>query len=459
MSTEMLEAPGGLYCYSTEIRKRMEELSARVIEFRKSGALTPDVLHNLRKYFRIKNIYNSNAIEGNLLNLGETRQVVEFGLTITGKPLKDQAEAKNLSEAIDYLEVLAGDSCTPIVESDIRQIHALILKGINDDNAGKYRTVPVEISGSKYKPPSPEKVSSEMMEFGAWLKSDSCPDDRFAAAEGLLFAALAHVWLVYIHPFIDGNGRVARLLLNLILMRYGFPIAIISRDDRLRYYDALEFSQRSDLTPFLALMLECIEESLEEYETAAKEKRERIEWVSSLASKLSERENKVIRNEYEIWKHSMELFKGYMRQTADMMDQAARPSRIYFSDYGIIDFEKYFILRQNESAKRTWFFRIDFKSGKKAIRYLFFFGRRAPAYHSKCFVTLHVSREDPPNSFSYERLSHLPMSSVPSLIEVGYDINGQIFLALKKNNQLASGKIEEIGRRFFEEITSLHFSV
>ena len=253
-------------------------IAARVETMRATGALSPEVLNKLRKYFRIKNIYHSNAIEGNSLDVGETRLVVEQGLTLTGKPLKDQAEAKNLSAALDFLEELAGNPERPITESDVRQIHFLVLTGIDGANAGKYRTVPVEIGGPQFKPTGPEFVPSEMKLFGDWLQEASVPGTAFAPEEAILAASAAHTWFVTVHPFIDGNGRVARLLMNLMLMRFGFPIAVISRDDRLRYYDALEISQSSDLTAFVALVSECLEESLEEYEAAADEQGEAIEW-------------------------------------------------------------------------------------------------------------------------------------------------------------------------------------
>ena len=219
----MIEIPGTLYCYEESREPYFLGLSDRVRSMRDTGKLSPGVLDRIRKFFRIKDIYHSNAIEGNTLEVGETRQVVELGLTITGKSLKDQAEARNMSKALDFLESLAGDAHKPIVEIDIRQLHSLVLDRI-DDGAGSYRKVAVEISGSEYQPPGPEAVAGQMQEFTSWLSDVSMPNEEaFASVKGLVVAAAAHTWLVTIHPFIDGNGRVARLLTNLLLMRYGFP--------------------------------------------------------------------------------------------------------------------------------------------------------------------------------------------------------------------------------------------
>ncbi len=123
----LTDIPSTPFAYAGALDEPIEELQYAVQELRSSGRLTPEVLHTLRKYFRVKNIYHSNAIEGNLLTVGETRQVVEYGLTITGRPLKDQAEAKNLSHALDFLEELASNPARPITEADVRQLHVLVL--------------------------------------------------------------------------------------------------------------------------------------------------------------------------------------------------------------------------------------------------------------------------------------------------------------------------------------------
>lgn len=118
--------------------------------------------------------------------------------------------------------------------------------------------------------------------------------------------------------------------MNLMLMWYGYPIAVITREDRLRYYDALEISQTADLSPFLALLTECIHESLEEYERAAAEQRERLEWARSLGGRFSAPERVKAENEYEVWKSAMELLKSYVRQTATMLDESITLGNVYY---------------------------------------------------------------------------------------------------------------------------------
>ena len=452
-----IEIEGTSYAYEESRTPSFETLADRVRTMRAEGTLSGEVLYRLRKHFRIKHIYHSNAIEGNVLAVGETRQVVEYGLTITGKPLKDQAEARNLSHALDYLEKLAANAETPITEIDVRQLHAFVLDGISDE-AGAYRTVPVAISGSNYAPPGPESVPVEMAGFGRWLSDVSVPrDDAFTGVKGLFAAAVAHTWLVTVHPFVDGNGRAARLLMNLMLMRHGYPIAIVTKEDRLRYYDALEFSQVSDLTPFVVLVAECIEESLEEYEGAAKEHREQTEWAESLAQRFTRPERIRAENEYEVWKNAMELLKSHFQQTVYALDQASDFGNVYLKEFGNLEFEKYSALRRGESAKRTWFLRVDFRRGDSAARYLFFFGHTSHAMRRRCDVTLHVAREEPPNSFSYERLEYIQSANVPNLIEIGYEMSKERFVVRSRNANPRLSRVEDFTKQFFEDVVAKHF--
>lgn len=457
-----IDIQGTSYSYDASRDREFRELSRRVQDMRSAGQLSGDVLYRIRRFFRMKDIYHSNAIEGNTLDIGETRTVVESGMTITGKPLKDQAEARNLSHALDFLDQLAKDSSRPIFENDIRQLHALVLKGIVNDEAGRYRTTPVEISGSKYSPPSPESMRVEMTEFSDWMADASVPaPDEFAGMSGLLFAAAAHTWFVTIHPFVDGNGRVARLIMNLLLMRYGFPIAIISKEDRFRYYDALEASQTSDLTPFSVLLAECVKESLEEWERAVVEQREQTEWVQSLAEELTELERRKTHNEYEVWRNAMGLLKSFFREVADKIDKNTSVVNVYFRDFGELGFEKYFSLKCGESAKRTWFFRIDFvkRDEAKSARYLFFFGHGSHTMKHRCNVTLHVAREEPSDSYNYERLEGISGRNVPNILEIGYEmVKEQFIVRGRGRDRIEPGKVEKFGRKFIGDIVAMHFS-
>lgn len=235
--------------------------------------LDPDFVRNLEDWFRIELTYTSNAIEGNTLTRQETALVVEKGLTVGGKSLVEHLEATNHAKALDWVKSIAGDRSTKITERDIFEIHDLILKGIDDHNAGIYRLVPVRISGSRVILPNPVKVPILMEEFAHWLQtSDLDPID---------LAVEAHYKLVTIHPFVDGNGRTARLLMNLILLKCGFPPALIRKRDRLRYITGLEKAQLGgSKNDYQDVIYEGIDRSLDIYLKSIKGEEEKM--ISSM---------------------------------------------------------------------------------------------------------------------------------------------------------------------------------
>lgn len=454
---ELTEVSGiAPFMYDASLNAPLKNLANRVREMRRVGTLSPDVLPRIRKHFRIKTIYHSNAIEGNLLDVGETRQVVEAGLTIAGKPLKDQAEAKNLGHALDFFEELAGDSSRPIDSYCIRQVHQLILEGIDDTNAGSYRTVDVAISGSSYRPPDHYDVNAQMQDFTTWVNGPEASIDS-GTTDPIVKAAACHAWFAQIHPFIDGNGRTARILMNLMLMRAQYPIAVITREDRSRYIDALEESQGGDLSPFITLILESVEETLEEYESAAKEQEQQTEWAASLAGRFAGPVTVRASNEYEVWRSAMELFHHHYKQVVEDVNENSPVGRWYIKDFEMLPYEKYLSLRDGQSAKRTWFFRVDFTRGEQAVRYLHFFGYSsyAVAEQTNAKVSLHLSREESP--FFFEKLDDISAPDVPLLREIAYSPTDEKFIVRHGHDRVSDQKMERIARDFFESVVDLHF--
>jgi Fic family protein len=215
-----------------------------------------EVVDNLEKWFEVELTYSSNAIEGNTLTRLETALVIEKGLTVGGKPLKDHLEAINHRNALQFIKNLANNSSISLKE--ILSIHGLILKAIDDDNSGRIRNVAVRISGSMVVLPNYVKVPQLLEEFIDWLEnSEEHPVTK---------AALAHYKLVTIHPFIDGNGRTARLLMNLILIQNGYPPAIILPKDRLKYIKSLEKGQLGgSIDDYLGVIYQAVYHSIQIY--------------------------------------------------------------------------------------------------------------------------------------------------------------------------------------------------
>ncbi len=235
--------------------RKLDELKSKLDSFR---PLSSSIVKNLHEDLLIRWTYHSNAIEGNTLTLKETKVALE-GITIGGKTLREHFEAINHKDAILFIEELAQKE-NILSEYSIKQIHSLILKNIDDENKGKYRTTNVIISGAEHKPPRNFEVQSQMQEF---IKEY---EEKRSKLHPIELASFVPIEFVKIHPFIDGNGRTSRLLMNLELIKAGFPPVVIELEDRLDYYKALDIAHTTkNYKPFLELMKKVVEKSFEPY--------------------------------------------------------------------------------------------------------------------------------------------------------------------------------------------------
>lgn len=233
------------------IQKKKEQLDA-------ARPLPKHTLRTLREKLFLEWTYHSNAIEGNTLTLNETKVVLE-GITVGGKTVREHLEIINHQHAINYVEEIIVNQ-ESLSEWQIKNLHRLVLKGIDDAHAGVYREEQVFISGAKHIPPAAYLIQENMEQMMDWYINDGVnlhPIER---------GAMLHVIFVGIHPFIDGNGRTARLLLNLELMKNGYPPIIIKADNRSVYYDALDKAQTTkDYRDFISLVEAEVESSLDLY--------------------------------------------------------------------------------------------------------------------------------------------------------------------------------------------------
>lgn len=218
-----------------KILNECDSLKARLSHLR---PLPAEAMQKIEDAFAIEYTYESNRIEGNTLTLQETDLVVNAGVTISGKSMREHLEAINHIEAIDYIKDFAKGELN-ISEQTIKEIHAIVLHGIDRDNAGRYRSVPIMISGSKHIPPQPYMIEKNMEDFIYGLHKLELQNSH-----PILTAAYLHDELVRIHPFIDGNGRTSRLLMNLYLLRKGYTLVNLkgSANERIIYYKSLEDS-------------------------------------------------------------------------------------------------------------------------------------------------------------------------------------------------------------------------
>ena len=236
------------------------DLYTKVINNRRP--LSEDEVKELDAYYKIGLTYSSNALEGNSLTLSETKVLLEDGITVGGKPIRDCYEATGHAKAYDFMLELARSRDFTFSEDIIKRLHYLFYNGIDSEKAGQYRAGQVFISGTEYVPPTAEEVPRLMAEFAEEL---SVKQDKLHTME---LAAYAHRRLVDIHPFQDGNGRTARLLMNLVLVNRGYCVVSIPPVLRHEYITALQQAQRSKApsdADFVKLIAECEIEAQKDY--------------------------------------------------------------------------------------------------------------------------------------------------------------------------------------------------
>lgn len=257
-----------------KIKIRINEKLKRINEFR---PLPVGVVKKLKEQFEIELTYNSNAIEGNSLTLKETYLVVNEGITIKGKPLKDHLEAKNHQEALDYLyELIEKDKHNTFSENLIKSLNQIVQQNIDREWAGRYRNSGVIIGGANHKPPEAIDVPILMIELIKWYSVNK-------KQHPVELASIIHHKLVNIHPFFDGNGRTSRLVMNIILMQLGFPLVVILKSDRRRYYATLALADKGNYLPFVNFIARAAERTLDIYLKVVTPKKEYKEKYISLA--------------------------------------------------------------------------------------------------------------------------------------------------------------------------------
>jgi len=241
----------GLEQFLSRISEKKQKLDAL-------RPIPPIVLESIKQALSIEWTYNSNSIEGNTLTLQETKMVIEEGFTIKGKSLREHFEAVNHQDAIELVESLVHPTYT-LNAKDILSVHHLVLQRIEKDFAGRYRTSGVRISGANFIPPNALKVDEYIEDLIHWVNKES------QQLSAIIRATIFHHRFVWIHPFFDGNGRSVRLLFNLLLMKEGYPPAIILRNDRKKYYTALNKANEGDYSKLLLLTFQALERSLDIY--------------------------------------------------------------------------------------------------------------------------------------------------------------------------------------------------
>ena len=244
--------------FFAELQEYLDRIDLKKAELDNKRPIPSIVLQSIKDSLTVEWTYNSNAIEGNTLTLQETKMVIEEGFTIKGKSLREHFEAVNHQDAISFIESLANAGYE-LSEKDILETHALVLQRIEREYAGRYRNAGVRISGANFIPPNALKADELMHDLVQWTR------DEALDLHPIVKAAIFHHRFVWIHPFFDGNGRTVRLLFNLLLMTEGYPPSIILKNDRKKYYDALNKANSGDYSKLVLLIVQAVERSLNIY--------------------------------------------------------------------------------------------------------------------------------------------------------------------------------------------------
>ncbi len=256
------------------IQEWLHEIGEKQARLESLGGLSTVASKNLDEWYRVELTYTSNAIEGNTLSRAETALVVEKGLTVAGKSIQEHLEASNHALAWEWIKKQVVKQNYLFDEGELLTIHQLVLQKIDDVNAGRYRNVAVRIAGSRVILPNHMKVPNLMKKYFEWLREK--PKNE------IIQACEAHYRLVSIHPFTDGNGRTARLVMNLLLILCGYPPIIVRKEDRHEYLTSLETAQLGGSSDrYYQLMLEGLSRSLDIYLEAAGEVK-RVETADKL---------------------------------------------------------------------------------------------------------------------------------------------------------------------------------
>ncbi len=255
-----------------EIFEKVEKLKVELDSLR---PLDPETESRIFQELRLDWNYHSNSLEGNTLTYGETKALILFGITAQGKPLRDHFEMTGHNEAVNWVFDLVKDEAE-LTEVFIRQLHTLVLKepGFRDAvtsegartrrkiEVGKYKTQPnhvITVTGETFYFATPEETPAKMQDLVAWFRSET----RKVDINPVVLAALFHYRFIRIHPFDDGNGRVARILMNFILIRFGYPPVIIRTDDKEEYFRVLTLADADQIDPFIEYVASNLGSSLE----------------------------------------------------------------------------------------------------------------------------------------------------------------------------------------------------
>jgi len=399
----------------------LNDLTHQVNEIR---PLEKEVLHQVKDELFGERVFNSNAIEGNTLTIRETRLILQNKTHVDVRRKREANEALSLGEAARKIEQLLGIEGAWHDVSRFLEVHEILMKGVNDRIAGLLRNRDVMITGAKRPPPGWRKASDLIDEVFKYLGEDG------ETTNGLVLATWAHWAIARIHPFEDGNGRLARLWQDMLLLRARYTVAIIRPQDREAYLDALGKADEGEFNPLAQLICQRVMSTFQVYLNAQEAADALQGWAAELVGESSARDAERRKLDYHRWRHAVEQLRDAFERCASLVNRGSdRSLEVQVQNYDIIDQPTWETLLSGGSAKKTWLFKVHFRKKHDVIWYIFYSGRHlwhpadASIENEGPFVAILVSEQHPGDEFTI-RLDEIENSpiSLRELLVLGRQI-------------------------------------
>lgn len=339
---------------------------------RRDEGLDPELATRIKQHLLISSVYNSNAIEGNKLTLRET-EIILNGMSINERPLKDQIEARSLSQANEYLYTLI-DGSEPLNKRTLLELHQLLMQNIPNSKPGEFRKEEVTIQNSEHIPMYWADVSEEVDLMFKWMNRN------MHKYNPIVMSAILHHWLVWIHPFSDGNGRVTRLFTNFFLLQKGYPEIVVKIDERDKYYNALINADKGNITAMVDLFSNKIRQTVGIYESFLNEHERQLAWKKKYQNLADEKYSKAKESfsyQYEVWKDQLNVFKTIFIKQIETLIPLFPTISFYVKEYEILAYDQYLDIIENRKVSNTWYFTLFIvdKETNKSTGFLFYFER------------------------------------------------------------------------------------
>ena len=350
---------------SKALLAEVDETAHKVDDFR---PLSADALETVQRELLGERVYSSNAIEGNTCDLRETREILRTGHIAIAKK-REATEVVNLGKAIEYVQRHSGDSTFSSRMDEFLNVHGILLDGIDDGEKGRFRDHDVVITGAQHQPPDHRYVLGMVERFFDRLRD-------VKDVHRLVLAAWSHWTIARIHPFHDGNGRMARLWQDLLLFQGSLTCAIIRPEDRMEYLSALATADdECDFNPLIQLIARRVASTLDKYVYAQQETAALGDWAIELAGEADARADQKRHLSYEAWARKMETLRFAFERCAARITEQSESIEIQVHRLPILDRARWESIRSGVPVSDNWFFRLIFRKDRHDLTYIFFFGR------------------------------------------------------------------------------------